>query len=114
MLVLTRRIDESIMIGNEIVVTVLEVRGDQVRIGIQAPRSIQVHREEVFREIETQNAQAARSAERALAAVARMPGGRRLPPRTSGEAPRTSGETPRGDTSSDAPAGDTSRDTPRD
>ena len=80
MLVLTRRIDESIIIGNEIVVTVLEVRGDQVRIGIKAPRSVQVHREEVFRQIEAENAQAARSAGRTRDAVARLPGGRRLPP----------------------------------
>ena len=48
MLVLTRRANQSIMIGHEIVVTVLEVRGDQVRLGIKAPRSIDVHREEIF------------------------------------------------------------------
>ena len=47
-LVLTRRANQSIMIGHDIVVTVLEVRGDQVRLGIKAPRSIDVHREEVF------------------------------------------------------------------
>jgi len=47
-LVLTRRANQSIMIGHEIVVTVLEVRGDQVRLGIKAPRSIDVHREEIF------------------------------------------------------------------
>jgi carbon storage regulator len=47
-LVLTRRANQSIMIGQDIVVTVLEVRGDQVRIGIKAPRDIDVHREEVF------------------------------------------------------------------
>jgi carbon storage regulator CsrA len=47
-LVLTRRANQSIMIGDDIVVTVLDVRGDQVRIGIKAPRSIDVHREEVF------------------------------------------------------------------
>lgn len=47
MLVLTRRANQSIMIGDEVVVTVLEVRGDQVRIGIQAPRHVTVHREEV-------------------------------------------------------------------
>ena len=52
MLVLTRRANQSIMIGADVVVTVLEVRGDQVRIGIDAPRSISVHREEVFRELE--------------------------------------------------------------
>ncbi|MGZ4737138.1 MAG: carbon storage regulator CsrA [Acidimicrobiia bacterium] len=48
MLVLTRRSNQSIMIGKDIVVTVLEVRGEQVRIGIRAPRDVEVHREEVF------------------------------------------------------------------
>lgn len=48
MLVLTRRANESIVIGDEIVVTILEVRGDQVRVGIEAPRSVSVHRQEVF------------------------------------------------------------------
>ena len=48
MLVLTRRANQSIMIGEDVVVTVLDVRGDQVRIGIKAPRSVDVHREEVF------------------------------------------------------------------
>jgi len=47
-LVLTRRANQSIMIGDDVVVTVLDVRGDQVRIGIKAPRSVGVHREEVF------------------------------------------------------------------
>ncbi len=59
MLVLTRRANQSIMIGADIVVTVLEVRGDQVRIGIDAPRSVSVHREEVFRELEAANRAAA-------------------------------------------------------
>lgn len=48
MLVLTRRANQSIMIGHDVVVTVLEVRGDQVRLGIRAPRDVEVHREEVF------------------------------------------------------------------
>ena len=59
MLVLTRRANQSIMIGSDVVVTVLEVRGDQVRIGIDAPRSVSVHREEVFRELEAANRAAA-------------------------------------------------------
>lgn len=50
-LVLSRRPKESIMIGGDIVLTVLEVRGDQVRIGIEAPRAVEVHREEIYREI---------------------------------------------------------------
>lgn len=59
MLVLTRRANQSIMIGNDVVVTVLEVRGDQVRIGIAAPRSVTVHREEVWLELERANRAAA-------------------------------------------------------
>lgn len=55
MLVLTRRANQSIMIGQDIVVTVLEVRGDQVRIGIKAPRDIDVHREEVFDAVQRAN-----------------------------------------------------------
>jgi carbon storage regulator len=60
-LVLTRRANQSIMIGHDIVVTVLEVRGDQVRIGIRAPRSVDVHREEVFASLEQSNKAAAKS-----------------------------------------------------
>lgn len=65
MLVLTRRTGESIVIGNDVVVTVLEVRGDQVRIGIDAPRAVQVHREEVYRAVERENAAAVAAAARA-------------------------------------------------
>ena len=60
MLVLTRRANQSIMIGHEIVVTVLEVRGDQVRLGIKAPRSIDVHREEIFAQLQQANRDAVR------------------------------------------------------
>lgn len=59
MLVLSRRSNESIVIGGEIVVTVLEIRGDQVRLGIQAPRSVTVHRQEVQAEIQRENQSAA-------------------------------------------------------
>jgi carbon storage regulator len=52
LLVLTRRANQRIMIGRDVVITVLEVRGDQVRLGIRAPRSVEVHREEVFLERE--------------------------------------------------------------
>jgi carbon storage regulator len=59
MLVLTRRANQSIMIGHDVVVTVLEVRGDQVRLGIRAPREVDVHREEVFAALQNANRSAA-------------------------------------------------------
>ena len=52
MLVLSRHRDESIMIGDEIVVTIVDIRGDKVRLGINAPASIPVHRQEVFEAIQ--------------------------------------------------------------
>jgi carbon storage regulator len=55
MLVLTRRANQSIVIGRDVTVTVLEIRGDQVRLGITAPRSVTVHREEVWLELERAN-----------------------------------------------------------
>ena len=66
MLVLTRRANQSIMIGHEIVVTVLEVRGDQVRLGIKAPRSIDVHREEIFAQLQQANRDAAQAPKQQL------------------------------------------------
>jgi carbon storage regulator len=65
-LVLTRRANQSIMIGHEIVVTVLEVRGDQVRLGIKAPRSIDVHREEIFAQLQQANRDAAQAPKQAM------------------------------------------------
>ncbi|MBE3578102.1 MAG: carbon storage regulator CsrA [Limnochordales bacterium] len=62
MLVLTRKVDESIMIGDDVKITVVGVRGDQVKIGIEAPRHIPVHREEIYREIQEENRRAALAA----------------------------------------------------
>lgn len=59
MLVLGRRVGEGIMIGHDIKVTILVVAGDKVRIGIDAPPEVQVHREEVYLEIQQANVQAA-------------------------------------------------------
>lgn len=57
MLVLSRRRDESIMIGEEITIKIVDVRGDKVRLGIDAPPSISVHREEVFQAIQNEQTQ---------------------------------------------------------
>ena len=59
MLVLSRQRDETIMIGDEVEITVVDIRGDKVRLGITAPRSIQVHRKEVYDAIKRENQQAA-------------------------------------------------------
>jgi carbon storage regulator len=72
MLVLTRKAGESVMIGDDVVVTVLETRGDVVRIGINAPRSVQVHREEVYQELRAVNREAASPDEDAVRAVTEM------------------------------------------
>ena len=51
MLILTRRVGETVMIGDEVTVTVLGVKGNQVRIGVNAPKTVAVHREEIFERI---------------------------------------------------------------
>ncbi|GIU85779.1 MAG: hypothetical protein KatS3mg009_0294 [Acidimicrobiia bacterium] len=79
MLVLTRRANQSIMIGHEIVVTVLEVRGDQVRLGIKAPRSIDVHREEIFAQLQQANRDAARPPKEAIDALQELHGAQDTP-----------------------------------
>jgi carbon storage regulator len=72
MLVLTRRAGESVMIGDDVVITVLEARGDVIRLGIQAPRDVQVHREEVYRELRDVNREAASPDEAAVRALTEM------------------------------------------
>src|SRR3990172_7859127 len=59
MLVLSRQRDETIMIGDDVEITIVDIRGDKVRLGITAPRHIQVHRKEVYDAIKRENQQAA-------------------------------------------------------
>jgi carbon storage regulator len=58
MLVLSRHRDESIMIGDDVVVTIVDIRGDKVRLGIDAPQDIPVHRQEVYEAIKRENRKA--------------------------------------------------------
>jgi len=58
MLALSRKINESIIVGNDIEITVLEVKGDQVKIGISAPKSIPIYRKEIYLQIQESNREA--------------------------------------------------------
>lgn len=83
MLVLSRHIDESIMIGDDVELTIVDIRGDKVRIGITAPASVAVHRKEVYEAIRSENEQAARF----RGSIDAMP----LPPRAGQGAPHEHG-----------------------
>ena len=63
MLILTRRANETVVIGAEITVTVLGVKGNQVRIGVYAPRNVAIHREEIFEKIRAERVGEAKSIE---------------------------------------------------
>lgn len=63
MLILSRKIDEKIKIGNDITVTLISIQGDQVKIGVEAPKSVKVFRQEVFTAIQNENKAAVSNAE---------------------------------------------------
>lgn len=73
MLVLTRRPGESIVVGENIVVTVIEIKGGQVRIGIDAPREVDVYREEIYEQVRQENLSAIANAEEIRRAVQGQP-----------------------------------------
>jgi carbon storage regulator len=61
MLILSRRTNEKIVIGDDVTITIIDVKGDQVRLGVDAPRHVKVFRQEVFAEIESENKAAVQS-----------------------------------------------------
>lgn len=87
MLVLSRQKDESIVIADVVVVTVVDVRGDRVRLGIEAPREIDVHRKEVWEAIQRENAHLKEENERLKAAMPNLI----MPPTVLPEATVTDG-----------------------
>lgn len=92
MLVLSRQRDETIMIGDEIEISVVDIRGDKVRLGITAPTRIAVHRKEVYESIKRENAQASRLGAGDLGSLAQTvrPG----PAKRLGDAPTETTSTP--------------------
>jgi carbon storage regulator len=91
MLVLSRQRDETIMIGDEIEITVVDIRGDKVRIGISAPTEIAVHRKEVYEAIKAENQQAANVDESDMEALKQALANRQAiaPRNASGASPLT-------------------------
>ncbi|MCI5541565.1 MAG: carbon storage regulator CsrA [Spirochaetales bacterium] len=75
MLILSRKVDEKIKIGDNITITLIEVRGDQVKIGVEAPKNVKVFRQEVFNAIQTENREAAANSQ-TLEALSKFLGGK--------------------------------------
>ena len=84
MLVLSRRVGESLVIGDDIVITILEQRGDIVRVGVDAPRHIQVRRQELLTQVAETNRAAASPGAGAAGVVARLAARKAAPPAADG------------------------------
>ncbi len=72
MLVLARKLNESIFIGDEVEVVVVDIRGDQIKLGVRAPRAMSVHRAEVYRGIQEQNKKAAANVPKSLRDIEKL------------------------------------------
>lgn len=72
MLALTRKQNESIMIGNDIEITILDIKNDQVKLGISAPKSVGIYRKEIYLQIQEENRKAMESANPSLDAIAQL------------------------------------------
>lgn len=70
MLVLSRKKDEVIMVGDDIEITLVDIRGDQVKIGVSAPRSVSIHRKEIYDAIQQENLAAAQASKASVASLA--------------------------------------------
>jgi carbon storage regulator len=90
MLVLSRQRDESIMIGDDVEITIVDVRGDKVRLGITAPKNVPVHRREIYDAIQREKAEKAQADGQAAPAQAQTP--EAGPERSKGETPPASPE----------------------
>jgi len=81
MLILARRINESIMIGDQVEISIVDIKGDQVKLGINAPRTVKVYRQEVYRAIQEENVAAAKAAPDKLPSLdGLLPGSTGRPP----------------------------------
>ena len=69
LLILTRKVGEAVAIGDDIQISIVEIKGTQVKLGIQAPKNIEVHREEIYQKIQEENRRAALVSKEALGAV---------------------------------------------
>ena len=91
MLVLSRRVGESVVIGDDVTITVLEVRGDVVRVGVDAPRSVKVHRAELVAELAASNQESASPSQDAVSSLAKALSSKRRPAPPEEPAPPSDG-----------------------